>query len=1069
MKMPDLSMFIPLTKVDLQTRQVWGRATQEVLDGHSEIMDYASSAPYFKEWSLGVEKRSNGKSKGNIREMHQPLAAGKIIAMNFNDSEKAIDIGTMIVDDEAWKKVQEGVYTGFSVGGDYAKRWMDPQSRGVTRYTAKPQEISLVDAPAVPTAVFEMIKMDGTVEKRTFAKDHGPQFEIKITAGGGNDNDVQVETGEEEAEEQVEDIAEDFSAIDNLLDGMSDEQLAELDAQLEELDEEVDEAQGVEDSPEEEVAEMLAPEPAEEELKKGGDGEGTAASPGSGNHGHSGRPGKKGGSQPTLSSSARGQLREARLRQKERQKAKTVSQPAAAPEPVRTGPPKGTVKEDARPKPGAPPAPTGGYPPAAFPQASDPPTSPNYTTVPLTSPSLKDVMAKDGEQFVRDALHEYEVEFYGAAKAYAGDPKDPGTLLANVGYPSKMDDPYMQAIRDFSLSSLKFDENDSITLYRVGTPEAGQPASWSTDQASAEKNQPKGEDGAPADPNAQVTTQTFTREQLLVALPYDNEIMVKPVSQTKEVMSAAKMIKSHQTEMPGTEDMVKPLIPGVAPDGDVMIESGGTDGSVPNTQLSIEEVLGGGEVREVNDTDTFTAEMPGVHEVQILFKQAVTRYRKLVKDMGGRPLSSPHNENDKTVDTVKVKELEEAETVEKAAEPEEVTAESVTEGLQKAIRMYALKVNQVSSLRAQAAEDEKVVALLKQRGSRVGIARREGEPLAPLAGSSDDSGRYADPANWGWPIDNVDRARMAVKDFNLRKGLSVYSAREQNILGRRVARLASEMMGRGYQFNPVERSVEMEKDMPELKKKGDPAGLLSEVGKQLAAVADEIGNDPEKAKAMLDKAVAAMGTDEDVSAISPTAKKVPMSDTGKELGDAASMAPDVKKAAKTEDKALPVEDEAEVEKAKVVKEPDIEAVAEKEEAAEKEEETEDTRMPSYEKDMSAVMELVKKQSETMAAMAAQIEALQKSLEVNEQSNMDMIPIGDLAAILQNAEPEETELRKALNEGNLQKAFASVGNDQGRLYEEANRLFVESLAVTGINVQRYGIMPALQLIQEEPGK
>ena len=72
-----------------------------------------------------------------------------------------------IVDDDEWRKVQEGVYTGFSQGGRYVKRWPDEET-GLIRYTAEPQEISLVDLPCLPNATFEVVK-DGVVEKRAFA------------------------------------------------------------------------------------------------------------------------------------------------------------------------------------------------------------------------------------------------------------------------------------------------------------------------------------------------------------------------------------------------------------------------------------------------------------------------------------------------------------------------------------------------------------------------------------------------------------------------------------------------------------------------------------------------------------------------------------------------------------------------------------------------------------------------------------------------------------------------------------------------------------------------------------
>jgi hypothetical protein len=62
----------------------------------------------------------------------------------------------------------EGVYTGFSQGGAYERRWTDAEGR--TRYTAAPNEISLVDLPCLPQATFEMIKADGTSERRRFGK-----------------------------------------------------------------------------------------------------------------------------------------------------------------------------------------------------------------------------------------------------------------------------------------------------------------------------------------------------------------------------------------------------------------------------------------------------------------------------------------------------------------------------------------------------------------------------------------------------------------------------------------------------------------------------------------------------------------------------------------------------------------------------------------------------------------------------------------------------------------------------------------------------------------------------------
>jgi hypothetical protein len=165
--MPTLDLFLALAKVDVDKRLIQGVATAEAPDRAGEICDYASTKPYFEAWSAEALKASGGKSLGAVRAMHGRVAAGKLTDIAFDDDEKRILVSARIVDDDEWRKVQEGVYTGFSQGGRYVKRWPDPES-GLTRYTAEPTEISLVDLPCLPGATFEVIK-DGAVEKRAFA------------------------------------------------------------------------------------------------------------------------------------------------------------------------------------------------------------------------------------------------------------------------------------------------------------------------------------------------------------------------------------------------------------------------------------------------------------------------------------------------------------------------------------------------------------------------------------------------------------------------------------------------------------------------------------------------------------------------------------------------------------------------------------------------------------------------------------------------------------------------------------------------------------------------------------
>lgn len=166
--MSKLGLLVPIYKVDEERRLVYGVATEEVLDKSHEIMDYETSKPYFEKWSQNAEKATGGQSLGNLRVMHQPIAAGKLTTISFDNDSKRIDIVAKVVDENEWQKVLEGVYTGFSMGGSYVKRWDDPDVPGAKRFTANPCEISLVDNPCVPTAHFQVVKADGITEERMF-------------------------------------------------------------------------------------------------------------------------------------------------------------------------------------------------------------------------------------------------------------------------------------------------------------------------------------------------------------------------------------------------------------------------------------------------------------------------------------------------------------------------------------------------------------------------------------------------------------------------------------------------------------------------------------------------------------------------------------------------------------------------------------------------------------------------------------------------------------------------------------------------------------------------------------
>jgi hypothetical protein len=167
--MKSLHLFAQIAKIDESKHEVWGIATAEVVDKEGEIFDYDTSKPYFKHWSEEISKATDGKSLGNVREMHAPSAVGKLVAIDFDDSLRQIRVGARIIDSAAWQKCLQGVYTGFSIGGAYVKAWKDGD---FTRFTANPVEISVVDNPCVPGAHFTAVKADGTFEVRKFQPPH---------------------------------------------------------------------------------------------------------------------------------------------------------------------------------------------------------------------------------------------------------------------------------------------------------------------------------------------------------------------------------------------------------------------------------------------------------------------------------------------------------------------------------------------------------------------------------------------------------------------------------------------------------------------------------------------------------------------------------------------------------------------------------------------------------------------------------------------------------------------------------------------------------------------------------
>lgn len=148
-------LYAPFTKVE-ETPDgliVEGIATTERVDTENEVVDYESikaQLPDYAEW-------------GNIRAMHQPIAAGTALLITPNDEEKSVYLRALIVDDDSQKKVRTKTYKGFSIGGKASSKIVkrDDGSTYTRRYTTLLSEISLVDRPANPDARFTLIKREG--------------------------------------------------------------------------------------------------------------------------------------------------------------------------------------------------------------------------------------------------------------------------------------------------------------------------------------------------------------------------------------------------------------------------------------------------------------------------------------------------------------------------------------------------------------------------------------------------------------------------------------------------------------------------------------------------------------------------------------------------------------------------------------------------------------------------------------------------------------------------------------------------------------------------------------------
>jgi hypothetical protein len=160
----NVRLSMPFSKVDKERRIVSGFATLDNVDRQKDIVTAEASVKAFS------------KFRGNIREMHQPLAVGKMVAFKedkyFDPETKKFYSGVYVSAyvskgaQDTWEKVLDGTLSGFSIGGRMNK-WddaydekMDSSIRIIKEYDLV--ELSLVDTPANQFAnILSVEKVDG--------------------------------------------------------------------------------------------------------------------------------------------------------------------------------------------------------------------------------------------------------------------------------------------------------------------------------------------------------------------------------------------------------------------------------------------------------------------------------------------------------------------------------------------------------------------------------------------------------------------------------------------------------------------------------------------------------------------------------------------------------------------------------------------------------------------------------------------------------------------------------------------------------------------------------------------
>lgn len=150
----EIKLSMPFQKVDREARTVSGFATLDNVDRHDDIVTPEAALAAFQTF------------RGNVREMHQPKAVGKVLSFapeivydpqtekyyNGVYVEARVSKGAA----DTWEKVLDETLSGFSIGGEITESelvWDEELGKNIHMIKAMElYELSLVDNPANPLA-----------------------------------------------------------------------------------------------------------------------------------------------------------------------------------------------------------------------------------------------------------------------------------------------------------------------------------------------------------------------------------------------------------------------------------------------------------------------------------------------------------------------------------------------------------------------------------------------------------------------------------------------------------------------------------------------------------------------------------------------------------------------------------------------------------------------------------------------------------------------------------------------------------------------------------------------------